>query len=72
VTEDAYVEYDGAYVLGALSPSEREEFESHLQTCPECRARVAELSDLPGPIRSFRCCRPPVVAGCAVGGSPQL
>lgn len=39
---------DGAYVLGALSPSERLEFERHLAGCPSCRAAVGELAGLPG------------------------
>jgi anti-sigma factor RsiW len=36
------------YVLGALSPPEREAYERHLVDCAECRAEVAEFSDLPG------------------------
>jgi predicted anti-sigma-YlaC factor YlaD len=47
VSEDEFVEYDGAYVLGALAPDEREAFEVHLLECDDCRARVAELADLP-------------------------
>jgi Putative zinc-finger len=43
-----YAEWDAAYVLGALSRSERLEFEDHLDTCEKCRAAVAELSGLPG------------------------
>jgi hypothetical protein len=39
---------DGAYVLGALSPAERAEFEDHLPTCVSCRKAVAELAVLPG------------------------
>jgi hypothetical protein len=39
---------DGAYVLGALSPSERAEYERHLAGCPECREAVAEIAVLPG------------------------
>jgi putative zinc finger protein len=39
---------DGAYVLGALSPSERLEFERHLATCDECTRAVQELAGLPG------------------------
>jgi hypothetical protein len=39
---------DGAYVLGALSPSERAEYERHLSGCPECREAVAEIAVLPG------------------------
>lgn len=43
-----YAEWDAAYVLGALSPAERGEFESHLEGCKTCRAAVAEVSALPG------------------------
>jgi hypothetical protein len=34
-------------VLGALSPSEREEYERHLAVCAECRLEVADLAELP-------------------------
>jgi hypothetical protein len=34
-------------VLGALSPSEREEYERHLAACAECRLEVADLAELP-------------------------
>ena len=33
----------GLYVLGALEPNERLEFERHLQTCDECTAEVRSL-----------------------------
>src|SRR6478672_7141603 len=39
---------DGAYVLGALSPAERAEYERHLSVCPTCRESVAALAVLPG------------------------
>ena len=35
---DPYAEWDAAYVLGALSPAERLEFEGHLSGCGRCRA----------------------------------
>jgi hypothetical protein len=38
----------GAYVLGALAPGEREDYERHLAGCPECRHEVAQLAVLPG------------------------
>jgi Putative zinc-finger len=38
----------GAYVLGALAPTERESYEAHLAKCPECRHEVAQLAVLPG------------------------
>lgn len=39
---------DGAYVLGALSPSERLAFERHLPSCDSCSSAVRELAGLPG------------------------
>jgi anti-sigma-K factor RskA len=38
-----WVDSAGAYVLGAMPPDEREEFESHLVTCEACRDEVDEL-----------------------------
>ncbi len=43
-----YEDWDAAYVLGALSPAERREFEEHLSGCERCRAAVAELAPMPG------------------------
>ena len=48
VDHSRYAEWDGAYVLGALAPAERREYEAHLETCGRCRAAVTELSGLPG------------------------
>ncbi|HEY8281318.1 MAG TPA: zf-HC2 domain-containing protein [Leifsonia sp.] len=45
---DEYTTWDGAYVLGALSPAERREYEEHLRECEGCAASLAELSGLPG------------------------
>jgi hypothetical protein len=47
VIEDTFIEFDGAYVLGALSTADRTAFEEHLITCVDCRGRVAELRDMP-------------------------
>jgi len=38
----------GAYVLGALSPAERLDFEKHLAGCDACARAVGELAGLPG------------------------
>lgn len=48
MSEDRYAEWDGAYVMGALSPAERHEYEQHLAHCPACAGAVAELGPLPG------------------------
>ena len=45
---DKFAQWDAAYVLGALSPAERREFEEHLASCPSCKAAVSELAALPG------------------------
>lgn len=42
-----YELWDAAYVLGALSFSDRREFEAHLSACPSCREAVSELSGIP-------------------------
>lgn len=43
-----FAQDDGAYVLGALTPAERREFERHLTGCTDCTHAVAELAGLPG------------------------
>lgn len=43
-----YASWDGSYVLGALSPTERQEFETHLATCLTCAEAVRALAGLPG------------------------
>ncbi|HEY8702805.1 MAG TPA: zf-HC2 domain-containing protein [Arthrobacter sp.] len=45
---DKYRQWDAAYVLGSLTPSERQEFEEHLPGCADCSAAVAELAGIPG------------------------
>jgi cytoskeletal protein RodZ len=47
-TIDRYALLDAAYVLGALSPAERREFEEHLAGCAACQAAVSELAGMPG------------------------
>jgi anti-sigma factor RsiW len=42
MTTDPFIHDDAAYVLDALSPQERAVFEAHLETCPDCQARVSE------------------------------
>ncbi len=38
----------GAYVLGALTPTERSGYGRHLTSCDQCRDEVTELAGLPG------------------------
>jgi hypothetical protein len=45
---DPYSDWDAAYVIGALSPADRREFERHLAGCDSCSAAIAELAGLPG------------------------
>ena len=42
-----HIHDSGPYVLGALSPDEREAYERHLDVCPTCRTEVADLAGLP-------------------------
>jgi hypothetical protein len=43
-----FAQQDGSYVLGALAPSERHDFEQHLSGCVDCSQSVRELAGLPG------------------------
>jgi hypothetical protein len=44
----AFAHDDAAYVLGALGPAERLDFERHLATCDECARSVRALAGMPG------------------------
>ena len=48
MTHDRFAHLDAAYVLGALAPDERLEFEQHLRTCADCAQAVQEVAALPG------------------------
>jgi hypothetical protein len=37
---------DASYVLGALTPAERREFQWHLTQCPRCQASVRRLTQV--------------------------
>lgn len=45
---DAYSDWDAAYVLGALLPGDRRDYERHLAGCEACSRAVAELAGMPG------------------------
>lgn len=40
----------GAYALGHLDPAERTAVEAHLDGCPGCRAELAEIAPVVGPL----------------------
>lgn len=48
MSSDEHTHLDAAYVLGSLSPTERQEFEKHLDGCPACARSVREVAGLPG------------------------
>lgn len=50
-TTDPFEHDDAAYVLGALSNTERAAFEAHLPGCEECLLRVQEISNVPALLR---------------------
>jgi hypothetical protein len=50
-SSDPFEMDDAAYLLGALSPQERFQYEQHLQGCAACARSVAELAGLPGMLR---------------------
>ncbi|GAA1958490.1 zf-HC2 domain-containing protein [Microbacterium deminutum] len=39
-----FAEWDAAYVLGALSPTDRRRFEAHLADCDACRGSIIEMA----------------------------
>jgi hypothetical protein len=45
---DPFLDYDAAYVMGALDPHDRRAYEEHLGSCPRCSAAVSELAGMPG------------------------
>jgi hypothetical protein len=48
VSKDPFTDWDAAYLLGALSPSDRHAYEDHLAECDACSASVSELAGVPG------------------------
>lgn len=50
----AYREWDAAYLLGALSATDRRAYEEHLAGCRDCTAEVAALAGVPGTLAVLR------------------
>lgn len=46
--DDPFASYDAAYVIGALSAQDRQDYERHLRECDECARSVRELAGMPG------------------------
>ena len=65
MTDDEYTEWDAAYVLGALSVTERRRFEQHVSGCRSCRQSVSELAPLPALLAAAPA--PPERAPASVG-----
>jgi predicted anti-sigma-YlaC factor YlaD len=66
VTEDSHRllrESLGAYVLGHLDPADEDAVRTHLATCAECRAELAELQPVANALAGAR--RRPVLGGPA-------
>ena len=49
MSHDEFEHSDAAYVLGALSPSERRAFEEHLRECESCARSERSSGATPGP-----------------------
>ncbi|MEN0085601.1 MAG: zf-HC2 domain-containing protein [Leifsonia sp.] len=47
-THEEFATWDAAYVLGALSPTDRRAYEAHLRECERCAEGLTELAGLPG------------------------
>jgi hypothetical protein len=48
LANDPFATFDAAYVLGALSPEDRQAYELHLRECADCTRSVQDLAGLPG------------------------
>ncbi|MGI9093176.1 MAG: anti-sigma factor family protein [Mycobacteriales bacterium] len=46
--DDPFADSDAAYVLGALSASDRQRYEQHLRECARCASSVRDLAGMPG------------------------
>lgn len=67
-----YAEHDAAYLLGALDPAERADYERHLQGCAHCRAGVEDLAALPGLLSRVRAEPAPASVPVPAGLLPGL
>lgn len=67
-----FADWDAAYVLGALSSSDRRRFEEHLEQCEVCRAAISEIAPTLGLLSRIPTERAhSMLAGPAVEGGPD-
>ncbi len=59
MTEHAVHQLSGAYAVGALDDAERARFETHLETCADCRAEVAGLLEATALLAETTAVEPP-------------
>jgi anti-sigma factor RsiW len=52
----------GSYVVNALDPDEREEFEAHLAVCPTCTREVQEFCETAAELSLLASATPPPAA----------
>jgi hypothetical protein len=63
----------GAYLLGALGPTERADYAAHLQTCQYCLREVGQLAGLPGLLaRGGAAAQPPASAQPSASAQPPV
>ncbi|MBB3050474.1 hypothetical protein FHS23_001469 [Prauserella isguenensis] len=51
---EGFAEWDAAYVLGALTPTDRRAYEEHMEQCPLCRDAVNDLASMAGLLAQIR------------------
>jgi hypothetical protein len=71
VHEDV-AEWDAAYVMGALSPTDRRIFEDHMSRCAICRDAVARLAPTVGLLSRVPAARVRALGEQHVGPKPEL
>jgi Putative zinc-finger len=68
---DEFTTYDAAYLVGALSPQERNEYERHLRQCPECSGAVSRLAGMPGLLSRLSRAEAEAILGDEAGRPPS-
>jgi Putative zinc-finger len=61
----------GAFLVGALDPTDRQELRVHLDGCAPCRRELALLAQLPGLLHRLTVGEARYGLGIMTGGAPQ-